>query len=512
MRASSVVLAAVAVVATMASLGDASFVRGRGHKHINHEKNRQPIDHVYTDCQTADCKSSRISGNITELEGELGAGIKHVLRLRCDVSSGKPCKAAAVKAPLTKEEEEEIKNKLILDRMAKLSGDIKLKKLNAHVLTKWPQLLTAIKTAIKEYDVGVLRKAAKVVARRSSKEQTVLDDIATKLNVLAQQPAEASGPSGPEDEEDEDEDEDEGEAPDVKGLTLEERIKKLEKFGLKKMHQRIDQLKKDLLKGAASGPNGKLVETLPLKLRVKILRKKIKAKLMKRLRTMEKIQHDELLARVAHLEKMKQKVLGHSVEDPAKPGKFLSHRGPGDAEGGGSDNSEEDSTEPESKPGKGPAAEDNAKDGDASGPEDDGDNAGDSGASGASGPKVLDDSDNPVYKLTGKEPAPPTPKGCTNGCPGNKIVPPGQKPIWHRVAEMDHNSFPDIVDDADAKEKDHTITGDKYIDMDAPKKKPKTVVALDKIVEGAAVPEGMEKAKMKVISSDKAADANSWIQ
>ena len=77
---------------------------------------------------------------------------------------------------------------------------------------------------------------------------------------------------------------------------------------------------------------------------------------------------------------------------------------------------------------------------------------------------------------------------------------------------MDHNSFPDIVDDPDAKEKDHTITGDKYIDMDAPKKKPKTVVALDKIVEGAAVPEGMEKAKMKVISSDKAADANSWIQ
>jgi hypothetical protein len=89
------------------------------------------------------------------------------------VSSGKPCKAAAVKAPLTKEEEEEIKNKLILDRMAKLSGDIKLKKLNAHVLTKWPQLLTAIKTAIKEYDVGVLRKAAKVVARRSSKEQSI---------------------------------------------------------------------------------------------------------------------------------------------------------------------------------------------------------------------------------------------------------------------------------------------------------------------------------------------------
>ena len=91
------------VAAALACVVEASFVRGRGHKHINHEKNRQPIDHIYTDCQSEDCKSSRLSGNITELEGELGAGIKHVLRLRCDVSSGKPCKAAALKAPLTAE-------------------------------------------------------------------------------------------------------------------------------------------------------------------------------------------------------------------------------------------------------------------------------------------------------------------------------------------------------------------------------------------------------------------------
>merc|ERR1711871_1600113 len=311
-----------------------------------------------------------------------------------------------------------------------------------------------------EYDISVLKRAAKVVSRRSSKEQTVLDDIATKLKVLADQPAEASGPSGPEDEEEEDDDEEEKE--DVKGLTLEERIK--------------------------------------------ILRKKIKARIMKRIRVMEKMQHKELVARVAHLEKMKQKVLGHSLEDPEKPGKFLSHRGPGDDS---SDNSNEESAEPENSLSEGVAAK---SENDASGPEQGDADSDGSGPSGASGPKVLDDSNNPVYKLTGKEPEPPTPKGCTNGCPGNKIVPPGQKPIWHRVAELDHNAFPEIIDDPNAKEKDHTITGDKYIDMDAPKKKPKTVVSLDKIVEGGGVPEGMEKAKMKVVSSDKAAEVNSWIQ
>lgn len=81
---------------------------------------------------------------------------------------------------------------------------------------------------------------------------------------------------------------------------------------------------------------------------------------------------------------------------------------------------------------------------------------GDADASGASGPKihVIDDSDSPTYKLTGKEPTsdgePKSKAGlCANGPCQKKTTLPNGKPIWHRVAELDHGAMPDIIDFTD---------------------------------------------------------------
>jgi hypothetical protein len=53
--------------------------------------------HIHTDCTGKDCKSSAMYNNITELEEELGPGVKHMLEVKCGAKNGKPCKVKALK-------------------------------------------------------------------------------------------------------------------------------------------------------------------------------------------------------------------------------------------------------------------------------------------------------------------------------------------------------------------------------------------------------------------------------
>jgi hypothetical protein len=406
--------------------------------------------HIHTDCTGKDCKSSAMYNNITELEEELGPGVKHMLEVKCGAKNGKPCKVKALKQKKTMEELKKINETKQLNRIDKLMKKVKRKKLNEHIMKKMPKLLLAVKAAIKEYDIGMLRKAAKMVKKRSSKEQTVLDDIATKLKTLAAVKTDESGPSGPDGLEDEDEDENE----DPAAMPVDKRLHKLENWAMGKLQKRFNDLK-----NGASGASGSagLVEKLPLKARIKLLEKRIKNRVLKRVRVLERMQHKELVSRIAKLEKRKAKILGLNVENKDKPGTFSKHKEPGFKD---DDNEEKDDSNDSKKNNMSPyedGKDANGKTLTEEKPEADDTNAGgNADASGASGPKfnVLDDSDSPTYKLTGKEPTsdgdPKAKAGlCANGPCQKKTTLPNGKPIWHRVAELDHGSMPDIIDFTD---------------------------------------------------------------
>ena len=523
------VLLVGACLVTSSLAGSLRFSKPR-HKSYSHAQIRQPRAHVYTDCTGAGCESSRLVGNITTLEKELGDDVKHELQVKCKLKGGKPCEAVVYTPKLTEAEKAKSAEAKTLKRIASLGQAIKAKKLNEHVVSKLPGLLKMVKAAMKEYDIGVIRKAAKLVAKRSSPQQTKLDDIAAKLKVLTQtQPEDPEEKDQPEEEE-----EDEDESPSA--MPLDKRIAKLEDFGQQKLQERLDELKKNV---SPSGPAGSMMEKLPLKMRIKMLEKKIKETILKRVKKMELMQHDELVARVEKLEKLKLKMMGVNIENPDKPGTFIRHKGPGDVTNEDMDlhlgkAMKPDSVEPETKPGSSPAPPtdpvlppiptDLSPDAQAAEADGEGVTLGDdmsgasgaSGASGPSGPKVLDDSDKPVYKLSGKEKVDPAlPKLDESGASGASGPASGgfkavekflAKPKWQRVAELDHGAFPDIVDDPEIKENDHTIKGGEYIDMDA-KKKPEMTkkIPLSAIVEGQDLPKGMEKAKMIVESTSKAA-------
>ena len=76
---------------------------------------------------------------------------------------------------------------------------------------------------------------------------------------------------------------------------------------------------------------------------------------------MELMQHDELVARVEKLEKLKLKMMGVNIENPDKPGTFIRHKGPGDVTNEDMDlhlgkPMKPDSVEPEAKLGAGGAS------------------------------------------------------------------------------------------------------------------------------------------------------------
>ena len=426
----------------------ASGASGKGKKPSKFTNARA---HIHTDCTGKDCKSSALYNNITELEDELGPGVKHMLEVKCGAKDGKPCKVKALKPKLTLEELKKLNQTKQLNRIDKLLKAVKRKKLNEHIMKKMPKLLLKVKAAIKEYDIGMIRKAAKIVKKRSSKEQTVLDDIAAKLKTLAVVKTDESGPSGPDGLEDEDEDDDE----DPAAMPADKRLHKLESWAMDKLQKRYNDLK-----NGASGASGSagLLKKLPLKQRIKLLEKRIKNRVLKRVRVLEQMQHKELIKRIAKLEKRKAKILGLNVEGE-KPGTFSKHKEPGFKDDEEKDDSKTNSNKNSMSP------YEDGKDANGNTPEEakaknevessSSDN-GDGSSSGASGPKinVVDDSDSPVYKLTGKEPTsngdPAKEAGlCANGPCQKKTTLPNGKPIWHRVAELDHGAMPDIIDFTD---------------------------------------------------------------
>ena len=429
--------------------GDASGESGASAPSKNSSKFKNVRAHIHTDCTGKDCKSHALYNNITELEEELGPGVKHALEVKCGAKSGKPCKVKALKPKKTPKELQELKKVKNLARIDALMKKVKRKKLNEHIMKKMPKLMVAVKAAIKEYNIGMIRKAAKIVKKRSSKEQTVLDDIALKLKTLAAvKTDEPSGPSGPDGIDWEDEDEDE----DPSAMPVDKRINKLEDWAMDKLQKRYNDLKNGA--SGASGGAG-LLEKLPLRERIKVLEKRIKNRVLKRVRVLERMQHKELVKRIAKLEKRKAKILGLNVKTPNKPGIFSKHHGPGFKD----DEEEKDSTDSKAA-GNNMSPYEDGKDANGNTPKEAEEAATEESTdeSGGTGPakkiKVVDDSDSPVYKLTGKEPTsegdPKTKAGlCANGPCQKKTTTPDGKPIWHRVAELDHGAMPDIIDFAD---------------------------------------------------------------